>query len=100
MTHAAHAVRTHPRKTVGMMLLAALVALATAAVVGYLPSPVTAAQAQYGPTNTAPPTISDTTPQSGQALTAANGTWFTYKWQRCFASGASCVTIVGSTAQT
>ena len=107
MTHAAHTVRAHPRKTAGMMLLAALVALATAAVVGYLPSPVTAAQAQYGPTNTARPTISDTTPQSGQALTASNGTWtgdspitFTYQWQRCNASGASCVTIAGATAQT
>jgi hypothetical protein len=107
MTHAAHTVRAHPRKTVGMTLLAALVVLATAAVVGYLPSPVTAAQAQYGPTNTALPTISDTTPQSGQTLTAANGTWtgdapitFTYQWQRCNASGASCVTIAGATAQT
>ena len=107
MTQATHAVRAHPRKTAGTVLLAALVALATAAVVGYLPSPVTAAQAQYGPTNTAPPTISDTTPQSGQALTAANGTWtgdapitFTYQWQRCNASGASCVAIAGATAQT
>lgn len=107
MTHAAHTVRAQPRKTVGMMLLAALVVLATAAVIGYLPSPVTAAQAQYGPTNTAAPTISDTTPQSGQTLTAANGTWtgdapitFTYQWQRCNASGASCVAIAGATAQT
>lgn len=107
MNHAARTVRAHPRQTIGMLLMAGIVALATAAVVGYLPSPVTAAQAQYGPTNTARPTISDTSPQSGQTLTASPGTWtgdqpmtFAYQWQRCNAAGGSCVAIAGATAQT
>lgn len=59
-----------------------------------------AAQAQYAPTNTAAPTISDTTPQEGQELTANPGTWsgdqpivYAYQWQRCNASGANCVAI-------
>ena len=73
--HAAHAVRAHPRKTAGTMLIAAIVTFATAAVDGYLPSPVTAAQAQYGPTNTALPTISDGTHQSGQTLPRATEPW-------------------------
>jgi hypothetical protein len=57
------------------------------------------------PANTAPPTISGT-PQAGQTLTAANGTWsnsptsFTYQWQRCNSAGASCTNIPGETGQT
>ena len=53
-----------------------------------------------GRSNAAPPTISDTTPQAEQTLTAAPGTWTgdtpqttEYRWQRCNASGASCVAI-------
>lgn len=90
-----------------MLGIALVAALAVAAVVGYVPSAVTAAQAQYGPANTARPTISDTTPQSGQTLTANPGTWtgdapiaFTFQWQRCNASGASCAAISGATQQT
>ena len=57
------------------------------------------------PANTAAPTISGT-PQAGQTLTAANGTWsnsptsFTYQWQRCNSAGASCTNIPGETGQT
>jgi uncharacterized protein YukE len=104
---AAQAARHSPRKTAGMLAIAVVVAAAIAAVAGYVPSAVTAAQAQYGPTNTAAPTISDTTPQTGQSLTASPGTWtgdapiaFSYQWQRCNASGAACVAIAGATAQT
>jgi hypothetical protein len=54
------------------------------------------------PRNTAPPTIAGT-PQSGQTLTAANGTWtgtsvsYAYRWQRCNAQGNACAAIGGAT---
>jgi hypothetical protein len=67
----------------------------------------TAAQQQYAPTNTARPTISDTTPQVGQQLTAAPGTWtgdqpivFTYQWQRCNPGGQQCVNVPNADDQT
>ena|SRR5919106_2368104 len=67
----------------------------------------TAAQQQYAPTNTARPTISNTTPQVGQQLTAAPGTWsgdqpivFTYQWQRCNPGGQQCVSIPNADDQT
>ncbi len=63
-----------------------------------------AAQANYAPTNTAPPVISGTA-QVGQTLATSLGTWtyqtapaFTYQWQRCNESGASCAAISGATA--
>jgi hypothetical protein len=66
----------------------------------------TAAPAQP-PRNTAPPTISDTTPQVGQTLTAAPGTWtgtqpmtFTYQWFRCNTGGQQCVALPDAAAQT
>ncbi len=87
----------------------AAIAVAGAAVfgaIGYAAPNQTAAQAQYAPTNTAPPTISDTTPQTGQTLTAGTGTWtgdqpivFTFQWLRCNAGGQSCVQIPNATQQ-
>jgi hypothetical protein len=101
------AAHRRPRVAAASFVGAIMAALAVSAVVGYVPSPVSAASAQYGPTNTARPTISDTTPQTGQTLSAAPGTWtgdqpiaFSYQWQRCNAAGAACVAIPGATAQT
>lgn len=85
-------------------LLAALAAAFLT--LGYASTDVTAAQSQYAPSNTAPPTISDTTPQAEQTITATEGTWTgdtpqttTFAWERCNASGANCVAIPGATQQ-
>jgi hypothetical protein len=57
------------------------------------------------PVNTSPPTISGTE-RAGETLTAASGAWinsptsFSYRWQRCNSSGASCGNISGATNQT
>jgi hypothetical protein len=62
-------------------------------------------QASGAPVSTSPPSIAGT-PQVGQTLTAATGTWtggptsFGFQWQRCNASGASCVDIAGATGGT
>jgi hypothetical protein len=89
-----------------LLLLAAAGAIAFIAF-GYAAPNVTAAQAQYAPANTVAPTISDTTPETGQTLTANNGTWtgdqpivFTHQWLRCNAGGQNCVQIPGATNQT
>jgi hypothetical protein len=94
------------RHLVAGVILAAAATLATLAALGYAPLGL-AAQAQYAPTNTTAPTIDDTTPERGQMLTASPGAWtgdqpitFRYQWERCNASGASCVAIAGATAQT
>src|SRR5205807_4920578 len=54
------------------------------------------------PSNTSPPTISGTA-QKGQRLHADPGSWsgsqpmtFSYRWQRCNASGGSCANISGA----
>lgn len=57
------------------------------------------------PVNTAPPTISPTSPIEGKTETATQGTWsgsptsFTYAWYRCSGSGA-CVSIPAATSST
>jgi hypothetical protein len=92
-----------------LSLLALFAGAAAAAFValGYAAPNQTSAQAQYAPANTSPPTISDTTPQRGQELTANPGTWtgdqpivFTYQWLRCNPGGSNCVSIPGATQQT
>jgi hypothetical protein len=72
---------------------------ATGAVTAPPPPPPSA------PTNTALPTIGGTTTE-GQTLSATNGTWeggptgYSYQWQDCSTSGASCTNIAGATAST
>jgi hypothetical protein len=58
--------------------------------------------AATAPVNTALPTVSGT-PQVGQSLTAAPGSWsgtapigYGYQWRRCDSSGASCASISGA----
>ena len=58
------------------------------------------------PRNTSTPTVSGT-PQSGQTLTGARGTWagtnpinYAFQWQRCSPSGANCGAIPGATTAT
>jgi hypothetical protein len=58
------------------------------------------------PANTVAPTISGT-PQAGQTLTAAKGTWtgsspitYTYQWQRCDTTGGNCADITAATGTT
>ncbi|MBD0282193.1 MAG: DNRLRE domain-containing protein [Thermoleophilaceae bacterium] len=60
----------------------------------------------FPPANTSAPTVSGT-PQVGQVLTAAPGSWsgtepisYSYQWERCDSTGASCTGIAGATATT
>jgi hypothetical protein len=98
------------RKSIPRLLAAAATVIAIAAlaaITGTGFAETTAAQAQYGPTNTAPPTIGGTA-EVGQTLTASPGTWngttatptFAYQWQRCDAQGSNCASIAGATTQT
>lgn len=95
------------RTRLGALLALAAAGAAAFVALGYAAPNETSAQAQYAPTNTAPPTISDTTPESGQTLTAGNGTWtgdapivFTYQWRRCNPGGENCVQIPNASGQT
>jgi hypothetical protein len=96
--------RHHP--IIGALALGALLAIALTAF-SAIGSAQTAAQQQYSPMNTARPTISDTTPEVGQTLTANPGTWsgdqpivFTFQWQRCNPGGQQCVAIPNADDQT
>jgi hypothetical protein len=58
------------------------------------------------PGNTAVPTISGNA-EAGSKLTESHGSWipkspasYTYQWQSCNATGASCSSIAGATSQT
>lgn len=93
--------------TVGVLTVLAAAAAVLFAALGFAAPNQTAAQAQYAPSNTAPPTIDDTTPEEGQTLTASPGTWagdqpmvFAYRWQRCNPAGNNCVDIPNATTQT
>ena len=62
--------------------------------------------AQSAPLNTSPPAVTGSARQ-GEALSASSGSWngatpitFAYQWQRCDATGGSCVSIVGGTGAT
>ena len=95
------------RLRLGALLALAAAGAAAFVALGYAAPNETSAQAQYAPTNTAAPTISDTTPESGQTLTANNGTWtgdqpivFAHQWLRCNPGGGNCVQIPGATSQT
>lgn len=64
----------------------------------------TAAQEQYAPKNTSPPTINGTA-TVGQTLTATTGSWtsstqptYSYQWERCDAKGNGCSNIGGATS--
>ena len=70
-------------------------------------NPMTAAESvtatfSSGPVNTGVPVVSGT-PYNGQTLKTTNGTWtgsptsFTYQWEDCNSSGASCTSIAGAT---
>lgn len=92
--------------SLGAIGATAAAGLAAFAVLGWSAPGVTAAQSQYAPTNTAAPTISDTTPEVEQTLAAGDGTWTgdtpmatTYQWLRCNTSGQNCVAIPGATGQ-
>lgn len=92
---------------VGILGVFAVAAVVLFGVLGYAAPTGTAAQAQYAPSNTSPPTISDTTPAEGQTLTANPGTWsgdqpivFSFQWLRCNPAGNNCVPIPNGTQQT
>jgi hypothetical protein len=97
--------RILPRLAVSAATLAVL-AVALTVLTGSSFAEGSAAQANYAPTNTAPPVVSGTA-QLGQTLTTTTGTWtyqtapsYSFQWQRCNSSGASCSTITGASAST
>jgi len=60
---------------------------------------------ELSPVDVSVPTVTGT-PQQGQTLTAAPGSWtatdatFAYQWQHCDSAGANCADVAGATAQT
>ena len=95
-----------PRLAAAAASIAAIAAaLTVVAGTGFAQSS-TAAQANYAPTNTTKPSIGGTA-QSGQTLTASQGSWtsdstptFTYQWMACDAQGNNCANIANATNQT
>jgi hypothetical protein len=88
-----------------LTLVAVAVTVTAFGAVGYASPTGSAAEQQYAPQNTAPPTISGTA-TVGQTLTATTGTFtgdqpitYAYQWQRCDTNGNNCVNIAGATAQ-
>jgi Bacterial Ig-like domain (group 3) len=83
-------------------LSASLVVASTVLGWGLLAS---SASADDAPGNVTPPTIAGT-PQAGQTLTEAHGSWtnqptsYSYRWQRCDGAGRGCAAIDGAKAQT
>jgi hypothetical protein len=73
---------------------------ATSAQTAAVPAPAPAA-----PASSAPPTISGTA-KVGKTLTESHGAWsgsptsYTYQWERCNKTGASCGPITSATGQT
>jgi hypothetical protein len=70
-----------------------------------LSAPTGVVSAAGAPTSTSPPTITGVA-QAGQTLTATTGVWtgsptgFGFQWQRCDASGATCVAVPAATSGT
>jgi RHS repeat-associated protein len=69
-------------------------------------SAVSAVIAAGLPVNTALPEVSGTV-MEGQTLSASTGTWagtapftYTYQWEKCNSSGASCANLTGATSAT
>jgi hypothetical protein len=92
-------------RLLGLLALGGATAAVFVAVAYAAPNQPSAAQ--VAPVNTSPPTISDTTPETGQTLTAGPGTWtgdapivFTYAWLRCNPGGNNCVEIPSATLST
>ena len=93
-------------RRLGLLALAAGATAAVFVAIAYA-APGRPSAALVAPVNTSPPTISDTTPESGQELTAGPGTWtgdapivFTYAWLRCNPGGNNCVAIPSATLPT
>jgi hypothetical protein len=93
-----------PRLLAAAATLAGLVAVLTAfAGSGFAQG--SAAEANYAPKGITEPSIVGT-PQVGQTLTANSGQWqsdtaltFSYQWERCNATGASCANVSGAIGQ-
>ncbi len=97
-------IRTQKRK-VAAPIAFVIFALGASAILGLGATSITAAQSQYAPKNTTPPTISGTARQN-ETLTANVGVWtgdqplvFEFVWQRCNAGGQNCVQLSNATQQ-
>jgi hypothetical protein len=83
--------------------LGLLAAAALATTLFALTAGIGSARTAAPPSNTTPPKITGTA-QTGQLLTADNGTWngstpftYTYQWRQCDANGGACKDIGGAT---